>query len=509
MRNDQLEPINPEKAVELYLEKRKEDASYETRRTLSKGLELFVEWAGYAGVDNMNTVRGRELLAFKNWCKDNSDNNTVSLNGLLSVLRRFLVFCVDIEAVGPAVPNKTPIPNVPDDEDVNYEKPSDKEVEQIAEFLELHEPYSRRRIEFELIREIGLRVGAVRAIDERDLDLEEQVIRLRHRPADDPEVKGTPLKNKKDGERNINISERLAELIEGYWQSPKRHDVTDKFGRKPLLTTKEGRPRAGTIQRDIYKLTRPCVYGNNCPHDRDVTTCEATKSASASKCPSSQTPHPVRRWSIERQIDVGVAKELLCDRVDVSVPVLNKHYDTRTKERKREHRLRVYEKLFDGYGDPEATLDMEELADALIDEDGMIDPQALLRLQEQDEPAEIDQADESVPTVKSVNETTTEETPDGSNTEEEEEEDEDQLSLGEFGIGPTGVFGPGTAVLAGCTAGSARTVDRVHRELDAMSPGTDGVATPSKQRAATGTAAYALYVVLVAVNFALLGIPSA
>lgn len=453
----------------------------------------------------MNDVRGRELLAFKTWCKDNSDNNTVSLNGLLSVLRRFLVFCVNIEAVDSDVPDKTPIPNVPDDEDVNYEKPSDEEVEQIAEFLESHEPYSRRRVEFELMRELGLRVGALRAIDEHDVDLEERVIRLRHRPADDPDIKETPLKNKNDGERNTNISERLADLIKGYKKNPKRHEVTDKLGRKTLLTTKHGRPRTETIRRDMYKLTRPCVYGTTCPHDRDIKACEATKSATASKCPSSQTPHPIRRWSIEHQIDCGVSKELLSDRVDVSVPVLNKHYDTRSKERKREHRLRVYEKLFDGYGSPEATLNMEQLADALIDEDGMIDPQNLLQSQEQVEPTKMDRADENAPAAEAADGTSTEETSDGSN----QEVDENQRSLEEFNIGPSAVFGPGTAVLTGCAVGSARTADRLQRELDAMSPGTDGVATPSKQRAATGAAMYALYVVLVAVNFALLGIPFA
>jgi hypothetical protein len=38
------------------------------------------------------------------------------------------------------------------------------------------------------------------------------------------------------------------------------------------------------------------------------------------------------------QLDTGVHKEILSDRVDVSVPVLEKHYDQRSEERKSRRR---------------------------------------------------------------------------------------------------------------------------------------------------------------------------
>jgi len=41
--------------------------------------------------------------------------------------------------------------------------------------------------------------------------------------------------------------------------------------------------------------------------------------------------------------DEGVPKELLSDRVDVSVPVLDKHYDQRSEERKSRRRREVLE----------------------------------------------------------------------------------------------------------------------------------------------------------------------
>jgi len=49
------------------------------------------------------------------------------------------------------------------------------------------------------------------------------------------------------------------------------------------------------------------------------------------------------------QLDEGVPKELLSDRVDVSVPVLDKHYDQRTEERKSKRRREVLESTMDQY----------------------------------------------------------------------------------------------------------------------------------------------------------------
>lgn len=128
------------------------------------------------------------------------------------------------------------------------------------------------------------------------------------------------------------------ETIEAYIEN-NRIDVVDAFGREPLLTSDSGRVSRATVRRDFYKLTRPCEYSNECPHSRDISECAATKSTNASQCPSSYTPHPLRRWSIMHQLDEGIPKELLSDRVDVSVPILDKHYDQRSKERKSERRL--------------------------------------------------------------------------------------------------------------------------------------------------------------------------
>jgi len=496
MREHTLEPITPQKAKEEYLDER-ENARYATRRTIEDVVELFVEWTEEGGIENMNNIRGRQLHQFKNWCQDTSDNNTVSLNGIMSAVRRFLVYCVEIEGVYPSVPNKTPVPNVPDDEDVSDEKPSDELVEAAIDYLETHGPCSRRHVEYRLIKELGNRVGAIRAIDVKDVDVEEQAIRLRHRPEREfPDERGTPLKNGTDGQRHQNISRGLAELIRRYLNSPQRHDVEDKFGRKPLLTTENGRPEITTIRRDLYKLTRPCEFSGECPHDRSIDSCKATKSRYASDCPSSHSPHPLRRWSIENQIESGVSKELLADRVDVSVPVLNKHYDRRSEERKRKHRLELLEKIFDSYGNPDATVDASVLVDLFVNSDGTVDTEALMEFNaDGEEGASTESKAEKTEAANEQSKQGAEESP-----------PEDQATFDRFSDGFTSPLHPVLVpVLAGIAA-SGLMLRRLRQELEALtsSPGT--TLRPNRRRVAKGATAYTLFVGLIAFNLVNIGL---
>jgi hypothetical protein len=48
-----------------------------------------------------------------------------------------------------------------------------------------------------------------------------------------------------------------------------------------------------------------------------VTLCR-NRFSRCSECPSGSTTHPLRKWAIMNQLDAGMPKELLSDRVDVS-----------------------------------------------------------------------------------------------------------------------------------------------------------------------------------------------
>ncbi|ALG83083.1 integrase family protein (plasmid) [Halanaeroarchaeum sulfurireducens] len=343
----QLEPISPKEAIDWYLEHRHDELREATRRTHRSGLNIFRTWAEEEGLDNLNDLSGRNLVAFKTWRKSETDLNTVRLNGTLGVVQRFLRFCETIDAIDEGLAEKVPLPNVPPGEEVKTEVPEDEQVKAIRDYYDRFEYGSRRHAEFELIAEVGIRLGAVRAIDIEDVDLERLVIHLQHRP-ENPDVYGTPMKNGFDGERIINISPGLTQLLDDYI-SHNRNGATDQFDRNPLFTSYRGRVSTTTIRRDFYKLSRPCEYEPGCSHGREVEECEATHSKQAQSCPSSFTTHPLRKWSIMSQLDAGVSKEILSDRVDVSVPILDKHYDQRSEERKSIRRREELEANLEQY----------------------------------------------------------------------------------------------------------------------------------------------------------------
>lgn len=284
----QLQPLDPAQAIEMYLTERRAELSDDTLYNHEMSLKRFREWCDREGFDNMNNISGRDLHEFR---QDRADDLAQSsLQTQISTVRTFIRFCESIDAVEPNLSEKVLVPPRPGNS--RDEKLDPDRTDAILSYLEKYEYASRNHALFLTLWHTGMRMGAAQSLDLEDFDREQRSLALVHRPEE-----GTSLKNAEDGERLVALSEDVAQVIAEYINH-KRKDRVDDYGREPLFTTKKGRLSKTTIQTVTYKLTRPCMYSGDCPHDYDPDECEWTGYHTASGCPSSVSPHPIRRGSI-------------------------------------------------------------------------------------------------------------------------------------------------------------------------------------------------------------------
>jgi integrase len=239
--------------------------------------------------------------------------------------------------VEPGLREKVLIPSVSDSEEAKDVHIEPERAERILEHLNQFEYASRNHVILAILWHTGIRLGTLRALDVDDFDREEPCLEVRHRPESE-----TPLKNREAAERSIAVGDHYRTVIEDYIEH-NRHDVTDDYGRVPLITSDHGRLTGTAIRTVVYRLTQPCRYAE-CPHDKEPESCEFTNYAKVSECPSSLSPHAIRRGSITVHLREGTPGEVVSDRMNVSAAVLDQHYDERTEREK----MRVRRDLLEG-----------------------------------------------------------------------------------------------------------------------------------------------------------------
>jgi integrase len=328
----ELESITPTEAREMYLAQRQDEVAEETLQSHKYRLKPFVQWCEQEGITNLNNLTSRSLHEYRLWRKEDGDLNTVSLRTQLSTLRVFIRFLESIDGVEQGLHEKMLVPTVEQGEGARNRMLEADEAEAILDYLDKYEYASKRHALLTILWHTGCRMGAAHSLDVSDFDAEEQALALRHRPDT-----GTRLKNKRSGERICALSEGVCEVLKDYIDVT-RDKVTDDCGREPLFTTSGGRMHKSNIRGMVYAVTRPCAYGKECPHDRDPKSCEAGNYRQASRCPSSVSPHDIRRGSITRLLRNEVPKQVVSDRVDSSPETLEKHYSQLTEEEKMEQR---------------------------------------------------------------------------------------------------------------------------------------------------------------------------
>lgn len=335
MSDDDLQDIPPSVARDLYLDQRREEVSTSTLKSHRYRVDQFVEWCEENGIRSMSELDGLDLHNYRIKRREEDGLKTISLQGQLSTIRQFLRVCANVEAVEEGLHEKIILPSVPKSEQSNDELLAKGEAEAALDYLDQYQYASREHVELLLLWRTSMRRGGLRALDLGDFDREESVLEVRHRPESE-----TPLKNGEWSERDVQIHDSVRDALIAYIEGP-RKDVVDDYDRAPILTTTHGRVARGTVKQDMYRVTRPCMYGVECPHDRDPDECEATEARKASKCPSSRSPHAIRTGSVTAYLDEGTPKAVLGDRVDMTEKTMETHYDKASK-RERMYRRTDY-----------------------------------------------------------------------------------------------------------------------------------------------------------------------
>lgn len=332
-----MEPIEPEAALELYIEDKKQESSASTVRSHRSRLGHFLQWCDEQNLDNMNDLTARRAHEYRVWRRtERGDPNAVTMKTAMDTFRVFTRWAESIDAVPENLSEKILSPTLGQHENERDDMLDPEAGDRVLEHLGKYEYATREHVVHILIWRCLLRRGGIRTLDLDDLktDCEHPHLKIRHRPETD-----TPLKKKDDGERRIGLKESTVAVLQDYIDTH-RDDVTGKHAtREPLVTTSQGRPHVQTLQSDAYAVTRPCVSTGECPHNRDINECTAAVNRSqAYRCPSSKSPHAARRGAITRLLSADVPEKVVSDRASTSVSTLSKHYDERSENEKMRQR---------------------------------------------------------------------------------------------------------------------------------------------------------------------------
>ncbi|WP_202935157.1 tyrosine-type recombinase/integrase [Halorussus amylolyticus] len=191
---------------------------------------------------------------------------------------------------------------------------------------------TRRHALLEIIGHTGARRSCIRALDLEDYDPEARTLSFINRPET-----GTRLKRGDSHQRKVILSEAPNQVLHEYVQR-ERYEKHDGNGRQPLFSSTRGRPAKSTITNWLYQATLPCIM-QECPHSRERHTCEWTTQTKTSQCPSSTSPHPVRRGSITWQLNIGRSRQDVADRAATTPDVIRRYYDQPDLEEELRRRI--------------------------------------------------------------------------------------------------------------------------------------------------------------------------
>jgi site-specific recombinase XerD len=159
-------PLDPDEAVQLYLNERKTEVTQNTLYEHKCRLNRFLEWCEDEHVENMNSMIRRTAHSYKQYRVEQVAPITVEHE--MRTFRLFLRFCEHIDGVSDGVAASVSVPKAERSERSKSESLSEEVAADILDYLAKYEYASFRHVLFHLIWNLGCRTGGVRALDLED-----------------------------------------------------------------------------------------------------------------------------------------------------------------------------------------------------------------------------------------------------------------------------------------------------------------------------------------------------
>ena len=334
----ELDPIDPSRALKLFLADRKGNQSAATIQSDRSRLSFFIEWLEDQGVDNLNDLTGRMVKEYQLDRREKTNWKPVTEKTQMDTVRVFVRWAEGIEAVEANLSDRVQSPDLDAGDNISNQELNSSKATQMLRYLEKYHYCTIHHVTLAVMWHTMCRRGAIRSLDVDDYDPREEHLHFVHRPET-----GTPLKNGAKGKRHVALGDRTCMVLDDYIDST-RPDVTDDHSRSPLIATVHGRRSLQSLRRYSYYWSSPCRAGE-CPHGRDPESCEAAEWMHSNKCPSSVSTHPVRRGAVTYHLSNHVPESVVSEKMDVSLEVLREHYDERDSRSKMEQRRRYLDNI--------------------------------------------------------------------------------------------------------------------------------------------------------------------
>ena len=237
----ELEPIDPETAVQMYLDSRKREVSKMTLDSHRSHLQFFTSWCADNDIENLNNLTGRNLHAYRIWRRDDGDLAPASEKTPDGHLRVFIRWYESIDGVPVDLHIKVVSPELSAGEGVRDTRLQSEFAENVLACLEKYYYAELGHVTITLLWRTMMRRASVIALDVDDHNADEQYLTVKHRLKT-----GTQSKNGENGERFVALCDDTCTLLSD-WLADHRPDVSDEHGREPLLATKQGRPHSNNI----------------------------------------------------------------------------------------------------------------------------------------------------------------------------------------------------------------------------------------------------------------------